>query len=148
MRNLLLILSVWACNGDKDSASSPSLAFLSPAAGETVTMDTVQVSIVVENFALVAPEEHSSRAPAGMIVPLLLMPVGTAWAHEEGEALEGFCRLTLDGVEAADMDGTQHDLAGLTDGEHTLEGELVLSDGDPMDPNVTASATFTVALGE
>lgn len=147
MRNLLLILSVSGCDGDKDSASSPSLTFLSPAGGETVTTDTVDVSIVVEDFALVEPEDASARLPAARILPLALMSVGTAWAHEGTETLEGFCRLTLDGAEVADMVGTQHDLSGLTDGEHTLEGELLYPDADPLDPPVNASVKFMVAHG-
>lgn len=141
--SLLPLLALLACGDEGEEGPIPTLTFLSPEEGEVISGDTVQVSILVEDFSLVAAEAARSPSPQPM-GPLLLLAIPSARAHSaEGELAEGFCRLTLDGVDVADLDSTQFELTGVAPGAHSLEGQLFFADGDAYEPVVVASVSFT-----
>ena len=82
----------------------------------------------------------AGTAKAARLDPTAWLPVGVAWAHGEG-AEAGFVRLTLDGVDVADVGTTQWTLTGVTAGDHTLTGAVLFADGH--DPEVSATVAFT-----
>lgn len=116
----------------------PTLAFLSPDEGETVPVGDLQVSIVVEDFELVAPEGTVARVGA---LPLWLLPALAA-AHDEEGVPSGYCELSLDGAVVGQLDTTQLTIP-IGAGPHTLEGRLHYADGDELAEPVTASVSFT-----
>ena len=123
-----------ACGAEDTETLPATLSFLTPTDGGTVAAGDVEVSLVVENFDLVAATAKKGIRFLGF------MP--TAWAHNEGEP-EGQIVLTLDGTEVGKLSDTTTTLSAVAAGSHTLDAELVYSDGDALEPAVTASITFT-----
>jgi hypothetical protein len=111
-----------ACHGEEPVVYAPSLEFLAPTDGATVTAGDVQVSILVDDFTLMAPEAHNEGAPAG------------------------YCELSLDGVVVSQMETTQFTLADVAVGAHTLDGELFFADGDALDEEFDAPVTASIAF--
>ncbi|MDP2314202.1 MAG: hypothetical protein Q8P41_14965 [Pseudomonadota bacterium] len=116
----MLLALLLACSGAKDDTgeAASSITFLSPAAGATVPAGDVSVSVVVENFVLVSPAKHN-----------------------EGEA-EGYIAVSVDGAEVLQTGDTQFTVT-LAAGAHTLGAELYYTDGDALDPAVSAEITVT-----
>ena len=125
VRMLLISLLLSACTGTvddtADAAAAPTLSILSPADGEVVTAGDVAVSVIVENFALEAPAKHN-----------------------EGEA-EGYIRVTVDGAEALTTAETQFTVTLNPTPEHTIGAELLVADGDALEPAVSAEIAVTIA---
>jgi hypothetical protein len=136
---LASLVVLLGCHGE-DVVYTPSVMFLAPAADATLPSGDVDVSIVVDDFDLTAPET-AARAPALVPFPLRLV-IPTAEAHSEGGLPAGYCALELDDVEVAQLVQTQASVA-VGPGEHTLSCALTYADGDPLEPPVAASVTFT-----
>lgn len=123
----LLLLGAIACDGGKGSDTAeatfdPTVIFLAPTDGATVTAGEVQVSLSFEDFVLTAPTARVAH-------------------NEEGEPA-GYVELSLDGaVVATDLVDPQYTLSGVAAGEHTLDAELYYEDRDEV--GVSASITFT-----
>jgi hypothetical protein len=141
MRWIVAAVTLAACSGGDEDVETfaPALEFLSPADGGTVPAGDVQVSIVVTDFDLVAPETTARLAP---VLPLALLEA-TALAHDEEGKPSGYVELTLDGAVAGTMDATQFTLVGVTAGPHDLVGELLFADGDPLEDPVIVPIAFT-----
>ena len=135
MRRVLPVLLLIACKHEPE-ADPPTLTIISPEDGAMLDTSEVQLSIIVENFELVPVGGDGDRkqAPGGQ-------------GNNEGTA-EGFAEVTLDGVFAFDMEETQGTLTVTEVGEHTVDVELLYEDGDPLEPAVTVSASFTYAPPE
>lgn len=116
-------------------AGAPSLLFLAPTDGAEVAAGDVDVSLLVEDFTLTTA---TARAPR-----VSWSPIPAAWAHSEG-APSGFVRLVLDGGAPIDVTTAQTTLPDVAEGDHELVGELRYSDGDALEPPVTASVSFRV----
>ena len=86
-----MVIVGWAgfagCAGDDEASTpgdfSPTLEFLAPADGASVAAGDVQVSIVVDDFALTAPDAQA-RSGLGSPGPLWLSLLPQALAHNEG----------------------------------------------------------------
>ena len=115
------------------------LQVLAPAEGATVPAGDIAVSLLVENFELVEPEQAAHR-PVAEPWPLQLVP--TAWAHDEDGLPSGYVLLTLDSTELPPVSDTQHTLVDVVAGEHTLRAALRYADGDPLEPDVEVHTTF------
>ncbi|MEQ1503570.1 MAG: hypothetical protein ABMB14_15135 [Myxococcota bacterium] len=154
-----MVIVGWAgfagCAGDDEASTpgdfSPTLEFLAPADGASVAAAAgeVKVSIVVEDFALTAPDAQAratsplDRSGLGSPGPLWLSLLPQALAHNEGGLPRGYCELSLDGSVVADLDATQYTLTEVATGSHELTGQLLFADGDPLDPPVSVTVTFT-----
>lgn len=138
---LVLLALLCACSDKAEEEAAPTLSFLTPEDGGTVAAGDVTVTLIVENFTLEEPASAMFRAPGAAFAPWLL-PGSDAAAHNEGVA-EGYCALSLDGTPVATLYTTQHELAAVGAGEHTLSAELFYSDGDAVEPPVSATITFT-----
>jgi hypothetical protein len=114
----VILLVALAC-ADADPVAAPTLTFLSPRDGDTLPVGTHTVSVLVENFALVAPK-HNEGVPVGFLV------------------------VRQDGADAFLTGDTTFDIALTTPGAVTLSAALEYADGDPLDPPVGASVTLTV----
>lgn len=126
--------------GDDSATPTPTLSILVPADGATVAAGTVDVTIIVDDMTLEEPGADEARATGS---PLLwLIPGRDALAHNEGTA-EGYAELSLDGSVVAEMYTTQTQLSDVAAGAHTLGCELYYSDGDALEPPVTAEISFT-----
>jgi hypothetical protein len=108
---MLLLLPLLACTGtEKDSAAdiaAPSIAWLAPAAGGTVTAGEVACSTVVDDFTLHDPAKHNTGAPVGYI------------------------GVSVDGTEALTSGTTTFGLT-LAAGAHELTAQLYYADGDEV----------------
>lgn len=122
MLSLVLLL---ACAGGDDTGAlpPPTIAFLSPSDGDSVTAGSVDVALVVEEFTLVAVE--ATRIAK----------------HSEG-APEGFIDLRVDGTSVVQSGETNFPIE-LQAGAHELVAELLYADGDPLDPPVSATISVT-----
>lgn len=144
MKNLAFLATTLmigcADKGDDSATPTPTLSFLAPADGATVTAGTVDVTIIVDNMTLEDPSAEEARAVDDAL--LWLIPGRSAWAHNEGAA-EGYAEISLDGAVVAEMYTTQAQLTDVAAGEHTLTGALFYTDGDALEPPVTAEITFT-----
>jgi hypothetical protein len=99
------------------AAVDPSIAITSPADGSTVPTTDVDVEISVQNFVVAA-------ASAG----------------------DGYIQYTVDAGAVTDkFDTTALALTSLSEGEHTVDFELVDNTGQPLTPAAMASVTFTVS---
>ncbi|MGJ8591876.1 MAG: T9SS type A sorting domain-containing protein [Aquaticitalea sp.] len=99
----------------QESAVVPSISITSPANGATVATSNVNVALSVLNFAV---------------------------ANGTGD---GHIQYTVDaGSVVNKYDTNPISLTGLTDGEHTVNVELVNNNNQPLSPAQTASVTFTV----
>ncbi len=130
---LLLI----GCTKD-EVAETPILEISSPAQGATVAAGDVDFSVVVEHFELVTPEV----ARVVPFDPTAWLPIASAYAHGDG-ASQGWLSVSLDGSEVMTLGETQGTLSAVAAGAHELSIELTHEDGDPMDPAVEASVSFT-----
>ena len=81
--------------------------------------EPVQLSLLVEGFALVDPAKHNEGQP------------------------EGFLRLAVNGADTLDTAQTTPTLS-LAAGATILDAELLYSDGDSLEPAVTASLSLDV----
>jgi hypothetical protein len=118
----ILIPSVWvllavACEPEVDLDPS-AVSFLVPTEGESYPAGDLTLSIVVENFGLVSPE------------------------HTAGEA-EGYIEVSLDGGDPLQTSSTTPSIA-VEEGEREVTATLFYSDGDPVEPEASASVNFTV----
>jgi len=127
-------LSLLVACSTPEEIEPATLSFLTPADGEAVAAGDVDVSLVVENFALVAPTAKRGIRFLGFYP--------TAWAHND-DLPQGTISLVLDGGAATSLTATTTTLAGLAAGSHTLSAELLYEDGDSLEPPVTATVTFT-----
>lgn len=150
MRHLIGIplLFTFACKdaADDSALEPPELSFLSPEADSIVEAGDVAVSLVVEHFVLVEPvASRDSRADRafGALFDALIPP---AAAHNEEGTPEGFISLSLDGSEVMSTGSTQATVSVTDAGEHTLEAELFYTDGDALEPPVSASVSFTAVM--
>ncbi len=140
----MLLSSLLSGCTEEEHTSTSQVEFLSPEEGTTVAAGPLSVSVVIEHFTLAeAMASRSSHRDTRTWSRWLdaLLPGTPALAHNEGEA-EGYCILRLNGEEVAQMSTTQQEI-DVAAGSHTLEAELVYTDGDPLDPPVTAQVTFT-----
>ena len=121
---MLIMLVALACahkahHDDSAAEATASVSFLAPLDEELVVLGDNSASLLVEGFTLVDVERHNEGTP------------------------EGFVRLSLDGVMVAESGLTQLPYTLTETGEHTLTAELFYSDGDALEPPVSASVTFT-----
>ena len=121
---MLIMLVVLACahkdhHDDSAAEATATVSFLAPLDDELVVLGDNSASLLVEGFTLVDVERHNEGTP------------------------EGFVRLSLDGVMVAESGLTQLPYTLTETGEHTLTAELFYSDGDALEPPVSASVTFT-----
>jgi hypothetical protein len=65
----MLLLFFLACDSGDDSVplETPAVSFLEPADGATVPVGDLQLSIVVEHFALHDPAKHNEGEPEGFV---------------------------------------------------------------------------------
>jgi hypothetical protein len=127
----VLLATLAACTAGGDSAAdsaapeTPTITFLSPADGDTVTAGDVPFSVIVEHFALVDLAKDNEGEP------------------------EGYIGVSVDGTEVLQTSETTFDLALGTEGAVTVEAELFFSDGDGLDEafgeTISASISLTVA---
>lgn len=134
MHSMLLVSLVAllaGCSGtSEDSAAlaQPALSFLAPEDGAVLPPGPVDVSLVVDNFALVEPTKHSGA----------------------GEELSGYILLSYDdgGTTLSESTGaTQASITLNGTGTHTISAELLYADGDALEPAVSASVTVDVEVG-
>ncbi len=116
---LLVLLLACSDKANESAIDVPTLVFLQPEAGASVTGPDVAFTVVVEDFTLVEPSKHN-----------------------EGVA-EGFIRVSADGTAVLDTGSTQFDLT-LAAGGHTIAVELFYTDGDALEPAVSSSLSLTV----
>lgn len=118
---LIMLVTLGCANKDyaADSASAPTVAFLAPADGELVVLGERTASLVVEGFTLAEVERHNEGTP------------------------EGFVRLSLDGETVIESGLTQLPYTLTDTGPHTLTAELFYSDGDALEPAVSATVAIT-----
>lgn len=128
------VLSLLVACGATEEVEPATLSFLTPTEGETVAAGDVDVSLVVENFSLVAPTAKRGFRFLGFYP--------TAWAHND-DLPQGTISLIVDGGAATSLTSTTTTLTGLAAGSHTLSAELLYEDGDALEPAVTATVTFT-----
>lgn len=128
------VLSLLVACAATEEVEPATLSFLTPTEGETVAAGDVDVSLVVENFALINPSAKSGFRFLGFYP--------TAWAHND-DLPQGTISLILDGGAATSLTSTTTTLTGLAAGSHTLSAELLYEDGDALEPAVTATVTFT-----
>lgn len=128
------VLSLLVACAATEEVERATLSFLTPAEGETVAAGDVDVSLVAENFAIVAPTAKNGFRFLGFYP--------TAWAHND-DIPQGTISLIVDGGAATSLTTTTTTLTGLAAGSHTLSAELLYEDGDALEPAVTATVTFT-----
>ena len=65
----MLLLTLLACDGGDDSVAleTPTVSFLSPEDGGSVPVGDLQLSLVVEHFALHDPAKHNEGEPEGFV---------------------------------------------------------------------------------
>lgn len=124
---MLIMLVTLACAHkdhaeDSAAAASASVTFLAPLDGDIVPVGDNTASLLVEGFTLADVERHNEGTP------------------------EGFVRLTLDGVVVAESGLTQLPYTLTDTGPRTLTAELLYTDGDALEPPVSATVTFTGAV--
>ncbi len=138
MRPSILALLVLAACQTSDGGEAPTLTILSPAEGDTVAVGEVQVSVIVENFELFVPG-------TARLVPFdpttWLSPA--AWAHGDEASTRGWISMTLDDDDASVLGATQGSLSNVMAGSHALTLQLIHEDGDPVEPAVAATVTFS-----
>lgn len=117
MSFVILLLLPLACDGDDVETEPASISFLVPTEGESYPAGELTLSLVVENFSLVAPK------------------------HNDGEA-EGYIEIVLDDDGAMQTDSTTPTITLDEVGEHTLTAGLFYSDGDAVEPAATAEVSF------
>jgi hypothetical protein len=115
---LLLLMTLLACDDDGEALEPATVTFLVPTEGEAYPTGDLQISLVVENFNLVSPE------------------------HNEGEA-EGYVEVTLDNGEPLQTASTTPSVSLDEAGEHTLSAVLFYTDGDAVEPEASATVSFT-----
>ena len=120
---LIMLLALGCAHKDhhEDSAAeaTATVSFLVPLDEELVVLGDNTASLLVEGFTLVDVQRHNEGTP------------------------EGFVRLSLDGVTVVESGLTQLPYTLTETGAHTLTAELFYSDGDALEPAVSASVTFT-----
>ena len=122
---MLIMLLTLACAHkdhpaeDSGAEATATVSFLSPVEEELVVLGDNTASLLVEGFTLVDVDRHNEGTP------------------------EGFVRLSLDGVTLIESGLTQLPYTLTEAGEHTLTAELLYSDGDALEPPVSASVTIT-----
>ena len=115
---MLFALTLLACtttdSGEKEEElAAPTIAWLDPADGASVTAGDVSASVVVENFSLEEPAKHNDGTPIGYI------------------------SVMVDDVEVLTTGSTTFTLT-LAAGAHTLAAQLYFSDGDEVSASSTA----------
>lgn len=113
---MLLVLTLLACTGKEDDSgaavAAPTVTWLSPTDGATVTAGLVSCSIVIDGFALQDPAKHNDGAPAGYIA------------------------ISVDDAVVLSTGDTTFDLTVGT-GPHTLTAQLYYADGDEVSATTT-----------
>jgi len=144
IRSMVPVLVLMAaCSGPEEVPEfHPTLEFIAPTDGGSVAAGDVQVSIVVEEFVLAAPEAEARATDRPAALPMLLLLEQTAAAHNEEGEPTGYVQLSLDDAAVGQMDTTQFTLVGVTAGSHVLKGELLFVDGDALEEPVSESITF------
>lgn len=137
MRHPLLALLAFGCPQPEQEPPIPTVSFLSPADGATLAAGEVDVSLLVEDFTLVAHTAAVTPRPP----PFPLSLVAQARAHEGEETYEGYAVLRLDDADVATLSETVATVT-VEAGAHALEVELFHADGDAFDPPVTAVVGF------
>lgn len=118
------MLTLWllACtSGVGEDPTAPSIEFLTPEDGDTVTAGPVSVTLIVENFVLADIAKHGG----------------------EGETATGTIEVTVDGGVVLETGETNFDVE-LAAGDVLLAAELLYADGDPLDPPVVSSVELLV----
>ena len=68
---MLLALALLACTSGKEddtgSTAAPSITWLAPTDGATVTAGLVECSLVIDGFSLQDPSKHNEGAPSGYV---------------------------------------------------------------------------------
>lgn len=109
---MVLFLLLFACNkgGDTgEAAPAPTVEWLSPIEGDSLTAGPQAASLLVERFSLVDPAKHS-----------------------EGEAgAAGYVGVSVDGAEVLLTGSTTFELE-LVAGAHELTATLYYDDGDEV----------------
>ena len=105
----------------------PSLSFVSPAPGQTITGPKIAVKIAVANFALVDYKTHPKLVPG-----------------------QGHLHLWLDQTKPTKTSAVKavspaYTFENVKPGTHTLIAELVANDHSSLTPITTTSVTFTTA---
>jgi hypothetical protein len=121
---MLIMLMALGCthkdhHDDSVAEATATVSFLVPIDDEQIVLGDNTASLLVEGFTLVDVERHNEGTP------------------------EGFVRLSLDGVMVVESGLTQLPYTLTEAGEHTLTAELFYSDGDALEPPVSATVTFT-----
>lgn len=125
----MVLTALLACAGAGDSTTTdtPTVAFVSPADGDTVAKGDIPLSIAVDHFLLVDPAKHNDGEPEGYLQ--------VDWTDGT----------TTDSVQT---DSTTPTITLATAGSWTLTADLHFADGDGMDESfddfVPASITITV----
>ncbi len=122
---MTLLLLLTACTGETDTAADvePTIAFLSPAEGDTVSIGDLACAVVVEKFLLTDPAKHGGE-----------------------EEPEGYIGVRVDGVEVLQSSTTNFTIPLDTAGVVELTAELFYAnDGDPLDEPAVATVSLTVA---
>lgn len=112
---MFLLATLSACTGateDSTEAETPTVEFISPADGDTVTAGDIALSIAVEHFLLTDPAKHNEGEPEGYLQ--------VDWT---------------DGTTSASLEtgSTTSTITIATAGSWTLTADLRFADGDGMD---------------
>lgn len=122
------IVWLFACTATGDSAADsaapvpPTITFLSPADGESVSAGAVTFSVIVDDFTLVDLAKDAGGVP------------------------EGYIGVRVDGEEVLQTGETNFSLQLDTGGQTVVEAELFFSDGDGMDEAFGAAVSASVGL--
>lgn len=124
---MLLSFVFLACTGPGDSATAetPTVAFLSPAEGESFPTGDVALSIAVNHFLLSDPAKHNEGEPEGYL--------HVSWT---------------DGTTSDELDtgSTTPSLTIDTAGDWTVTADLRFADGDGMDEAFSDFTPATVGI--
>jgi hypothetical protein len=124
----LLLAALGACTdggaSSQDTAATemPTITFLSPTTGDSVTAGDVPFSVIVEHFALVALAKDNEGEP------------------------EGYIGVRVDGAEVLQTAETNFSLTLTTEGPVTVEAELFFSDGDGLEESFGESVSVSLEL--
>lgn len=111
-------------DGDRSPGARPSssaaLEIVTPAPGAIVEGTTLVVKVAVTGARVLEQASRDVRPDTGHV------------------------HLSLDGRTVTLLAGLEHELTGLTPGEHLLQAEFAAADHGPFNPRVIATAAFTV----
>lgn len=113
---MLFVLSLLACGTTtstdtaEEAVAPPTLAWLTPSEGDTVSAGDVACSTIIDAFTLEDPAKHNEGAPIG------------------------FVAVSVDGQEVLQAGATTFTLT-LDAGAHELIAQLFYADGDEVSAN-------------